>query len=77
MEIYVPENNLETFPTDQMPFKEIIEKVEKDIITAALLKTDGNQKQAAEVLRIKYTTLNEKIKRYNIEFQKIVKRENQ
>jgi len=50
--------------------KELLETLEKDIILNALSRVGGNQKEAARILGIKYTTLNEKIKRYNIHFQK-------
>lgn len=50
--------------------KELIENLEKCIILNALSKVEGNQKEAARALGIKYTTLNEKVKRYNIRFQK-------
>ncbi len=46
--------------------KEQVQEFEKSLITAALRKTDGNQKQAAEILRVNPTTLNEKLKRLNI-----------
>ena len=56
----------------QQPFclKEVVEDLEKFIILNSLDKVGGNQKKAARDLGIKYTTLNEKIKRYNIQFQK-------
>lgn len=44
--------------------------VEKSIIIKILSKVEGNQKEAARLLGIKYTTLNEKVKRYKIRFQK-------
>ena len=39
---------------------------ERSLICAALSKTAGNQTRAAKVLGIKVTTLNSKIKRYQI-----------
>ena len=39
---------------------------EIDLIKCALLRTGGNQRQAARLLNVKATTLNAKIKRYNI-----------
>jgi DNA-binding protein Fis len=47
-----------------------MDNVEKSIIVNVLSKVQGNQKEAAKVLGIKYTTLNEKLKRYRIRFQK-------
>jgi DNA-binding NtrC family response regulator len=40
---------------------------EIDLIKCALLRTGGNQRQAARLLNVKATTLNAKIKRYNID----------
>jgi DNA-binding NtrC family response regulator len=50
--------------------KEKMEDLEKKIILNVLEKTQGNQREAARLLGIKYTTLNEKIKKYGIRFQK-------
>lgn len=59
------------FCIDQMvPLKEIIHNVEKTIILRTLDRFGGNQRVAARFLGIKYTTLNEKVKRYNIHFEK-------
>lgn len=55
---------------DNLPLKVIVENMEKAVIMTALSRTNGNQVQAAKSLGIKYTTLNEKVKRYNINFQK-------
>jgi DNA-binding NtrC family response regulator len=54
----------------KMPFKELIGSVEKSLILRALSQCNGNQRSAAEFLGMKYTTLNEKLKRYNIQFSK-------
>jgi transcriptional regulator with PAS, ATPase and Fis domain len=43
-----------------------LEHFEIDLIKCALLRTGGNQRQAARLLNVKATTLNAKIKRYNI-----------
>ncbi|MEW6126603.1 MAG: helix-turn-helix domain-containing protein [Acidobacteriota bacterium] len=40
---------------------------EKYLIQRALWHTSGNQARAAELLGLRATTLNEKIKRYNIQ----------
>lgn len=54
----------------RVPLKELIESVEKSILLHALSQCNGNQKSAARFLGMKYTTLNEKLKRYNIQFYK-------
>jgi len=54
----------------RVPFKELIGTVEKSILIRALSQCKGCQKSAADFLGIKYTTLNEKLKRYNIRFDK-------
>ena len=51
-------------------FKAFIEKIEKIIIIKTLQMFNGSQKDAAKFLGIKYTTLNVKVKKYNIQFQK-------
>jgi len=50
--------------------KNLVDDVEKNIIVKILAKVEGNQKEAAKLLGIKYTTLNEKVKRYKIRFLK-------
>jgi DNA-binding NtrC family response regulator len=54
----------------KVPFKELIGNVEKSILIRTLSQFNGSQKSAAKFLGIKYTTLNEKLKRYNIRFDK-------
>jgi DNA-binding protein Fis len=54
----------------RVPFKELIGSVEKSILIRVLSQCRGCQKSAAKFLGIKYTTLNEKLKRYNIRFDK-------
>ncbi len=58
------------FMNDNINFKEFIEEIERAIIIKALVKFNGNQRETARFLGIKYTTLNEKVKRYNIYFRK-------
>ncbi|MFQ6108807.1 MAG: helix-turn-helix domain-containing protein [Candidatus Aminicenantales bacterium] len=53
-----------------LPLKEFLDHLEKTIIMRALEKFKGNQKRAADELGLKYTTLNEKIKRHNIRITK-------
>ncbi|HJZ10872.1 MAG TPA: sigma-54 dependent transcriptional regulator [Acidobacteriota bacterium] len=49
-----------------LPFKEKVDEYRKMLILDALQKSDGVQKEAARLLRIKPTTLNEMIKRFRI-----------
>ena len=44
-----------------------MERIELKIIRAALIRSMGNQTRAAQLLGIKITTLNAKIKRYKID----------
>ena len=53
-----------------IPMKTFIESLEKDIIFNMLVKVNGNQKEVARLLGMKYTTLNQKIKKYGINFKK-------
>jgi transcriptional regulator with PAS, ATPase and Fis domain len=43
-----------------------VERFESNLIRNALLRSDGNQTKAANLLGVKLTTLNAKIKRYGI-----------
>lgn len=58
------------FMSDDIPLKELIDGIEKSVILRTLSRVNGNQKDAAKILGVKYTTLNEKIKKYNINFRK-------
>jgi two-component system response regulator PilR (NtrC family) len=53
-------------PPEGISFKEVITNVEKRLIESTLEAAGGVQKRAAELLKIKPTTLNEMIKRYDI-----------
>jgi len=55
---------------ETLSLKDFIVNLEKCIILRSLSKVNGNQKEAAKFLGIKYTTLNEKIKKYKIDFKK-------
>lgn len=59
------------FNSSHVPLKRFMDIMERNIILRALYKVNGDQKKAAEILGVKYTTLNEKIKRYHIRFQKL------
>ena len=54
-------------PPEGISFKEVIANSERQLIESALREAGGVQKRAAELLRIKPTTLNEMIKRYAIQ----------
>ena len=51
---------------DDLPFYDAVSRFERRLIESALKRTGGVQKQAAEILGLKPTTLNEKIKRLGI-----------
>ena len=53
-------------PPEGISFKDVITDFEKRLIESTLESAGGVQKKAAELLRIKPTTLNEMIKRYDI-----------
>jgi len=53
-------------PPEGLSFKEVITNVEKRLIESTLETVGGVQKRAADLLRIKPTTLSEMIKRYGI-----------
>ena len=55
-----------TSPETEMKLSDEVRMFEADLIRMALQKTNGNQREAAELLSLKCTTLNEKIKRYGI-----------
>ena len=53
-------------PTEGISLKEVTAEVEKRLIESTLEAAAGVQKRAAELLRMKPTTLNEMMKRYDI-----------
>ena len=53
-------------PPEGISFRDVVTDFEKRLIESTLESADGVQKRAAELLRIKPTTLNEMIKRYDI-----------
>jgi len=55
---------------EPVPLGVLMKHVERNIIIRVLSMVNGNQKEAAKILRIKYTTLNEKIKKYKIQLRK-------
>lgn len=54
----------------RVPLKDLIYNVERMVIIRALSQFEGNQRKTAKFLGIKHTTLNEKVKRYNIRIHK-------
>ena len=53
---------------DGVSLKDLVSEFEKNLIVTALEKTNWNQKKAAGLLRMKATTLNEKVKRMNLKY---------
>ena len=63
----------EEFYSNRMAsLKEFLANIERSLILVTLEKTNGDQRKAAEILGLKYTTLHEKIKRYHIYLRKVV-----
>ena len=54
----------------KIPLKDFLVETEKTLIGKALDLSQGRQKDACELLNIKVSTLNEKIKRYKININK-------
>ena len=54
-------------PPEGLSLKEVITSVERRLIESTLEAAGGVQKRAAELLKIKPTTLNEMIKRHEID----------
>ena len=52
------------------PLKDFLTDIELRLIIFSLNEANGNQREAAKILGIKPTTLNEKLKRHNIKFHK-------
>jgi len=57
---------LVTVPAEGLPMKSVVTDFQKQLIIDALRKTHWVQKEAAKLLALKPTTLNEMIKRYGI-----------
>jgi len=57
-------------PEDGISFREVITGFEKRLIESSLETSGGIQKKAAQLLGLKPTTLNEMIKRYNINLER-------
>ncbi len=55
-----------TVPPEGLPMKDVVQEFQKQLIVDALRKTGWVQKEAAKLLGVKPTTLNEMIKRHGI-----------
>jgi DNA-binding NtrC family response regulator len=49
-------------PNDGLDYEQVVSDFERQIIRQALARTNGNKKAAADILRLKRTTLNAKVK---------------
>jgi transcriptional regulator with GAF, ATPase, and Fis domain len=67
LEKAVPNNELKEI----FSLAEEVERYEADMIRCALIKSNGRQRRAAKLLGVKVTTLNCKIKKYNINWRAI------
>jgi DNA-binding NtrC family response regulator len=56
----------------EIKFDDEVHKYEADLIRCALIRTGGRQRRAARLLNMKVTTLNSKIKRYNLRTDELV-----
>jgi DNA-binding NtrC family response regulator len=57
---------------NRVPLKNLMNTIEKVILTKVLSRLNGHQKATAQFLKIKSTTLHEKLKKHHIRFSKIV-----
>lgn len=58
---HVPSSTV-SVPDDGLDYERVVNDFERNIIRQALERTNGNKKAAAEILRLKRTTLNAKLK---------------
>ena len=58
-------------PENSVSLNEFIRELEKEIIFKALKVCNGNKKNTALILGLKYSTLTEKIRAMNIKIEKI------
>jgi len=58
-------------PSEGIYLKDAVTDFEKSLIVNSLIAAKGVQKKAAKLLNLKPTTLNEKIKRYNIDIKEV------
>ena len=57
-----PVGEIVSVPDEGLDFDETVSRIERSILQQALQKTSGNKKQAAEMLRLKRTTLSAKLR---------------
>lgn len=69
-EVTTTDSHYEIIVDLNLSYYEIIDEVEKAIIRNALVKTKGHQSKAARLLNLKDTTINTKIKKWDIETNK-------
>ena len=55
---------------DIFPLRDLINIFERAVLIRSLSNFNGNQKKTADYLGLKLSTLNEKIKKHNIQFRK-------
>jgi two-component system response regulator PilR (NtrC family) len=61
-----------SFSSNGIYLKKAVSEYEKSLIINSLIAAKGVQKKAAKLLKLKPTTLNEKIKRYNINIDEVL-----
>jgi hypothetical protein len=54
-----------------IPLKDVIRELEKEAILHALNEVEGNRRDAATILGMKYTTLHEKLRRLGIRLKRV------
>lgn len=59
--------NRQPHTSPKLGLQEEVQRYESELIRAALQRTNGNQRRAAQLLGVKVTTLNCKIKRLGIQ----------
>ena len=57
--------------TESLSLKEFMDDLERRLIVRMLFRANGNRREAAGLLGIKYTTLHEKLKKHDIHFKKM------
>jgi transcriptional regulator with GAF, ATPase, and Fis domain len=70
IEKVVPSSD-ENFDDKDFCLQDEIQRYEADLIRSALVKAQGRQRRAARILGVKVTTLNAKIKKYDINWRVI------
>jgi len=55
---------------NEIPLRSFMDDLERRIIVRALYRVNGDRREAARLLGVKYTTLHEKLKKFKIRFKK-------